>query len=441
MGLLQHIKHIFQPQSRRQKAESQVVPGKQFAINNKLISRNVKKITQRLSGSQHQAYLVGGGVRDLLLQLTPKDFDVATDATPEEVRKLFRNCRIIGRRFKLAHVYFRDEIIEVATFRAAQTHTDLKSEHVSDHGMILRDNTYGNLEQDAWRRDFTVNALYYDCQNDMIIDHTDGLEDITNKKIRIIGDAEQRYREDPVRMLRALRFAAKLDFTIEDHTEEPLTKLQDLLLNVPSARLFEEILKLFFTGHAQQSYATLQQYGFFAMLFPSSSQAIEHSNNFQQLLEKALENTDKRINQGKSINPAFLLAIFLWGPFQYHLKRLRKQTRKINIAIQQAADTVLQQQLQITAIPKRLTHMIREIWELQYRLPRRHGKRAYQSLSMKRFRAAYDFLLLRSEVEPQWQALANWWTEFQKVNAEQRELMVKALTPEQNNSQKTKKPD
>lgn len=429
MSILRTIKTIFAPKATASPADdsqTHFAHGEDFSIDKKRISNNVRKITQRLTQVNYEAYLVGGGVRDLLLHHSPKDFDVATDATPEQVRKEFRNCRIIGRRFKLAHVYFKNELIEVSTFRAQQS-AKQNRKHVSDQGMVLRDNTYGDLKEDAWRRDFTINALYYDLQNDLIVDYTGGLNDINKKVIRIIGDAKQRYREDPVRMLRALRFAAKLDFEIAPQTAEPITALKELIWNVPPSRLFEEVLKLFFTGHAYKTYQVLKRYDYFNLLFPQVETAIEQIPHFSELIEKALINTDSRIKQEKSINPAFLLAVLLWGPFLLELKQQKQQQSKIFIAQQQAAEIVISQQLETITIPKRFTQTIREIWEMQYRLPKRYGKRAYQTLEMRRFRAAYDFLLLRSEVDHTWQDLAKWWTTFQDIDEEKQTAMVDAL--------------
>jgi poly(A) polymerase len=430
LGFISKITTYFSKDNAKNNAsDSQIhfAQGVDFHIDPKRISRNVRKIVTRLNQANYEAYLVGGGVRDLLLDKEPKDFDIATSATPEQVRHEFRNCRIIGRRFKLAHVYFKDEIIEVATFRS--NHEKQTDAHVSDHGMVLRDNVYGNLEDDSWRRDFTINALYYDLIRDTIIDHTGGLEDIEHNTLRIIGDASQRYREDPVRMLRAMRFAAKLDFDFDPDTQAPFPELKTLLENVSSARLFEETLKLFFTGHAQATFEVLNQYGFFDLLLPQTAKALEKSPEFAEMLKQALINTDERIYQGKSINPAFLLAVLLWGPFQNELKLQKREEKKSFIAQQNAMNKVLAEQQNSIAIPRRFSQMIREIWELQYRLPKRYGKRAKLSFENKRFRAAYDFLLLRAIPEPQWQELADWWTEYQEVPHEKREEMVAALTP------------
>ena len=429
MKILRKIKNLFDRKSTAlsaDDAQTHFAHGEDFSIDKRRISQNVRKITQRLTEAKYEAYLVGGGVRDLLLHHAPKDFDVATDATPEQIRKQFRNCRIIGRRFRLAHVYFKDELIEVSTFRAQQSPRQHRK-HVSEQGMVLRDNTYGDLKEDAWRRDFTINALYYDLQNDLIIDYTGGLEDIKDSVIRIIGDATLRYREDPVRMLRALRFAAKLDFEIAPATAEPITALKDLIWNVPPSRLFEEVLKLFFTGHAYKTYQVLQRYGYFSLLFPHIEAAIDQLPYFAQLIEKALINTDDRIKQDKSINPAFLLGVLLWGPFQLDLAQQKLQQPKLFLAQQQAADKVITQQLATITIPKRFTQTIKEIWEMQFRLPKRYGKRAHQTLAMRRFRAAYDFLVLRGEVDKKHQDLANWWTLFQEVNEAEQATMLAAL--------------
>lgn len=426
MSFIRTIKNLFSQGSTTENSKTHFAHGEDFSIDVRRISRNVRKITDRLAQADYDAYLVGGGVRDLLLHLEPKDFDIATDATPEQVRKQFRNCRIIGRRFKLAHVYFKNEIIEVSTFRALQKGKK-QHKHVSEHGMVLRDNTYGDLKQDAWRRDFTINALYYDLHNDTIVDYTGGLTDINAKLIRIIGDAKQRYREDPVRMLRALRFAAKLDFTIAKETADPIKTLKDLIWNVPPARLFEEVLKLFFTGHAYKTFQVLQDYDYFSILFPQTIQAIQKLPEFSKLIEKALLNTDNRIKHDQSVNPAFLLAVFLWGPFQLELKNQKKQHHKIFIAQQKASDQVIRNQLETITIPKRFTQVIKEIWELQYRLPKRYGKRAFQTLTMRRFRAAYDFLLLRADVDDSWQELADWWTQFQSADETEQESMLEKL--------------
>ena len=388
------------------------------------ISYNALKIIKRLNKAGYEAYLVGGGVRDLLLSLTPKDFDVATNATPEQIRKLFRNCRLIGRRFRLAHVYFKNEIIEVSTFR---TTNSIKSEHKCiNSGMILRDNTYGNQEDDAQRRDFTINALYYDPASECILDYTNGLADIEKHEIRIIGDPIVRYQEDPIRMLRAIRFAAKLKFAIAHDTKTPFTDLQQLLWNVPPARLFEEVLKLFFSGHAHASYQQLIEYQFFTLLFPQTKDFMQ-DENFLQLLEIALKNTDIRINKQQSINPAFLFAVILWFPLKVFIQQQISHSSQIAVR-QHAMQNVIQIQLETLTIPKRYTLTMREIWELQYRFTKRQGKRAFKTLLQPRFRAAYDFLLLRSTFDPKLKPLADWWTTFQTASKTKQNHMIKQLS-------------
>ncbi len=426
MSLLNSFRKLFKGPAAVDKGNKpkQIIHN-EISLQRKTISNNVLKIIKRLNHAGYEAFLVGGGVRDLLLDLTPKDFDVATNATPEQIRKLFRNCRLIGRRFRLAHVYFNNEIIEVSTFRAANTN---QTQHkCANSGMILRDNTYGNQEQDAQRRDFTINALYYDPICDHILDSTKGLVDIKKREIRIIGDTATRYQEDPIRMLRAMRFAAKLNFTIANETKTPFAKLQSLLWHVPSARLFEEVLKLFFTGHAIASYQQLKQYDFFTLLFPQTKNFMQNTH-FLQLLERALENTDTRINNNQSINPAFLLAVILWQPLQVAIVQQDAHLSRF-IAQQSAMRKVICTQLETLAIPRRYTQTMREMWELQYRFAKRRGKNAFKTLAQPRFRAAYDFLLLRNTFDPKLKPLADWWTVFQTASAQEQSHMIKQLPP------------
>ena len=375
----------------------------------------------RLKAAGYESYLVGGGVRDLLLGREPKDFDVATNATPEEVKALFRNCRLIGRRFRLAHVHFGREIIEVATFRGS--HDGNGSEGAAEDGMILRDNVYGTLEEDAWRRDFTINSLYYDIRDFSVVDYTGGLEDLEAGLLRVIGDAEQRYREDPVRMLRAIRFAAKLGFRIHPDSEAPIFELGETLEAVPPARLYEEVLKLFLTGHGVASFELLRHYDLFRHLFPLTDACLaEEEDGFpHQLVLRGLENTDARVAEGKPVTPAFLFAVLLWEPVHARAEALRAEGMSEIQALQVAGDTVIAQSIRHVALPKRFSLQSREIWVMQARLPRRNGKRAARLLAMPRFRAAYDFLLLRAENgDEALQELAQWWTDFQAVDEEAR---------------------
>ncbi len=390
------------------------------------ISSAALKVLYRLKQADYQAYLVGGGVRDLLLGREPKDFDIATDAQPEQVRELFRNCRLIGRRFRLAHVHFGQEIIEVATFRADAAD---EGDRVISDGMILRDNVYGSLDDDVWRRDFTVNALYYNIEDFSVVDYVNGVEDVKAGRLRLIGDPEERYREDPVRMLRAVRFATKLGFTIDKTSEAPIFELGQLLKDIPAARLLEETNKLFMSGYALQSFEQLRHMGLFNYLFPQVEESLaKQEGGFPHtLIMKALENTDARINIGKPVNPAFLFSVMLWQPMNDLREHYLKNGASPFDAERLAADTVISRQIATVAIPRRLTTMIREIWALQSRLLQRQGKRPFALLANKRFRAAYDFLLLRSQAGEVETELADWWTEFQDANDDRREAMQSQL--------------
>ncbi|MEP5763397.1 MAG: polynucleotide adenylyltransferase PcnB [Halieaceae bacterium] len=410
------------------------IPRDGHPVSRKNISDSALKVMSRLRSQGFQAFLVGGAVRDLLLGGHPKDFDVATDATPEEVHDLFRNSRVIGRRFRIVHVRFGREIIEVTTFRghhgadgsededsagqdkqreqkAARNHS-----HQSDSGMLLRDNVFGSLEEDAARRDFTVNALYY-CSDDFCVyDYVDGLRDLEHKEIRIIGDAEQRYREDPVRMLRAVRFAAKLDFNIAESTSEPIPDLAYMLEAVPAARLFDEILKLFMAGQALRTFTLLREYELLEHLFPATASELEVSSRALLLIEAAMRSTDNRIAIDKPVTPAFILAALLWSPVIELKKDLEDNGMAPNQALEEAAQSMISEQLHHIAIPRRFTAPMREIWDFQLRLQKRRGKKSVELLKHRRFRAAYDFLLLREEAGEDLEGLGKYWTELQEKN-------------------------
>lgn len=399
-----------------------IIPRADHNISRTGISEGALKVLYRLNKAGFRACLVGGGVRDLLLGREPKDFDVATDASPDEVRDLFRNSRLIGRRFRLAHVRFGPEIIEVATFRgpAGEENQD------EGEGRILRDNTWGTIEEDAVRRDFTVNALFYDINDFSVLDFVGGMADLKAGDLRLIGDPERRYREDPVRMLRAARFAAKLGFRIHPDTEAPIAQLKGLLDDIPPARLFEEVLKLFQSGHAVQSYEHLRRLGLFGILFPATEDSLaEQEHDFPRLmLLRALENTDVRVDEGKPITPAFLFAALLWEPV-----RLRAQAKEAKgapqlVALQDATDEVLHEQLKRVSIPKRFSQPMREIFMLQARLTMRRGKRPLRMLAHPRFRAAYDFLLLRAAVGEVEQELADWWTQLQETDGPGQDALI-----------------
>ncbi|MEW6353365.1 MAG: polynucleotide adenylyltransferase PcnB [Pseudomonadota bacterium] len=393
------------------------------------VSENALRVINRLHNAGYEAYLVGGCVRDLLLGRVPKDFDVATNAYPEQVEQLFRNCRLIGRRFRLAHVRFGREIVEVATFRGNHSEAG-----IGEDGRIMRDNVYGGtLEEDAWRRDFTVNALYYNVYDSTVIDHTGGLDDLQAGILRLMGDPAQRYREDPVRMLRAVRFAAKLGFRIHPESEAPLAELGVLLENVPPARLFEEILKLFMGGYAVQTYHLLRHYGLFKYLFPQTEVALEHERGTPSLLLQALANTDARIAEDKPVTPAFLFAALLWEPLRLLAEDLRAQEREMGEiqALQVAGEMVVARQVKRIALPKRFSVPMREIWAMQPRLRQRSGKRPLRLLEHPRFRAAYDFLLLRAAAgEQDLQELCDWWTALQGAEGGERQTMTSRMPPE-----------
>lgn len=354
--------------------------------------------------------MVGGCLRDLLLKKKPKDFDIATDARPEKIKKLFRNCLLIGRRFRLAHIRFGREVIEVTTFRAHGEKKSFKHRTVAAHGMLLRDNIYGNIEEDAWRRDFTMNALYYNIADFSLVDYCGGLADIQHKIVRMIGDPETRYQEDPVRLLRAIRFAGKLGFTLDPATAEPIPRLAPLLRHVPPARLFEEVLKLFHHGQALKTYQLLLHYQLFDELFPQTVASFEENTN--KLLEISCKNTDQRLQEGKTISPAFIFAVFLWPAVQTKVQRFIKRQTPLFIAYQHAiSDVLTEQQKQIT-IPRRYSTTIREIWDLQHRLLQRRPFTIKQLMAHPRFRAAYDFLLLRAQIQEIPVEIATWWTDF-----------------------------
>ncbi|EPK5776984.1 polynucleotide adenylyltransferase PcnB [Pseudomonas aeruginosa] len=416
----------------------EVIGNNQHSLRRDQFSRNAVKVVEILQRAGYQAYVVGGCVRDQMLGIAPKDFDVATSATPEQVRAEFRNARIIGRRFKLVHVHFGREIIEVATFRAhhpeGQEDGDSRASS-NESGRILRDNVYGSLEDDAQRRDFTINALYFDVTSERLLDYANGVHDIRNRLIRLIGDPEQRYLEDPVRMLRAVRFAAKLDFEIEKHSAAPIRRLAPLLREIPSARLFDEVLKLFLAGRAERTFELLVEYELFAPLFPASAKALQANPDYTgKLIRQALANTDARIRQGKPVTPAFLFAALLWPALPARVAQLQEKGMPAIPAMQEAAHELISEQCQRIAIPKRFTLPIREIWDMQERLPRRQGKRADLLLENPRFRAGYDFLLLRESAGEETEGLGQWWTDYQEVSDSERRNMIRDLVSQEDGS-------
>ncbi|MEN8204370.1 MAG: polynucleotide adenylyltransferase PcnB [Pseudomonadota bacterium] len=409
-----------------------LVSRSEHSISRVNISPNALKVLYRLKDSGFQAHLVGGGVRDLLLGREPKDFDIATDAHPEDVRKLFRNCRLIGRRFRLAHVMFGREIIEVATFRALQQDSEGNADqHVDDEGRIVRDNVFGDIEGDAYRRDFSVNALYYNIADFSIIDYTGGMADIERGVLRLIGDPDTRFREDPVRMLRAVRFATKLGFRIEPATEEPIKELASLLGDIPPARLFDEMLKLFMSGSALANFEMLRHYNLFGQLFPLTEQSLTHEENHfpLTLISRGMANTDARIEQGKPVTPAFLFAVFLWQPVRERAVQLEAEGQHPAQALQHAGSQIIAEQAAVMATPRRFSLPMRDIWMLQLRLENKGGRRSQRVLGHPRFRAAYDFLLLRADAGEVPRALGDWWTEFQETSPGQGEQQTTRTRP------------
>jgi poly(A) polymerase len=397
-----------------------VIPRSDHNISRAAISRNAVKVLYRLKDAGFQACIVGGGVRDLLLDRTPKDFDIATDASPEQVRALFGNCQLIGRRFRLAHVRFRDEIIEVATFRGVGGE-DLESEdrHVLDEsGRILKDNAYGSIEEDAWRRDFTINALYYNIADFSIWDYVDGMADIEARRLRLIGDPETRFREDPVRMVRAARLAAKLDLEIEPATAAAMPRLAPLLDAVPPARLFDEFLKVFETGHALEGFRRLRTHGLFEHLFPATGAwlaADDATGRRLAFVEAALGNTDARVAAGQPVTPMFLFGVFLWGPVTERARELAVAGAAEVPALVEASYEVTTTQVRRIALPKRFSMPMREMFHLQPRFGRRQGRRVQVTLQHRRFRAAYDLYLLRDLLGEADAAAIQFWTDVQTL--------------------------
>ncbi|MFN7520001.1 MAG: polynucleotide adenylyltransferase PcnB [Lysobacteraceae bacterium] len=391
-----------------------VIPREAHPISRRNVSPAALKVLYGLRDAGFHAYLVGGAVRDLLAGRQPKDFDVATDATPEQVREVFRNCRLIGRRFRLAHVVFGREIIEVATFRANDD--DGSGDRATeDGGRLLRDNVYGTIEDDAVRRDFTVNALYYAIEDFSVRDYVGGHADVVARRFRLIGDPEKRYREDPVRMLRAVRLAAKLGFDIDPSAADPMPGLAPLIAGAAPARLFDESLKLFLAGHAEQSFLGLERHQLLAALLPETAEALRtnRSGSLRAMVLDGLRNTDARIADDRPVTPAFLYAVLLWPAYCRELARLQAQGLDPAVAQQRAADRVTLHQAHRIALPRRFSLPMQEIWMLQSRFTLRQKKRVFRLLAHPRFRAAFDFLELRARVAPELGADQMFWRDAQ----------------------------
>jgi len=414
-------------------------------IDPALISRNAMRVTDTLQQAGYRAFIVGGAVRDLLLGIAPKDFDVATDATPEEVQKLFRRARLIGRRFQIVHVQFGQEIIEVSTFRALvdtpqdapkapvaagaparrsrREELDRRTHAVDASGRVLRDNVWGEQHEDATRRDFTINAMYYDPATQTVLDYHNGLADIRARMLRMIGDPATRYREDPVRMLRVVRFAAKLGFEIDDATRAPVTALADLIHSVPAARLFDEMLKLLLSGHALACLKQLRKEGLHHGLLPLLDVVLEQPYG-ESFITLALNNTDARVRAGKPVSPGFLFATLLWHDVQQRAQQFERDGEYPVPALHRAMDDVLEMQTGKLAIHKRYSADMREIWGLQARLEKRSGRSALKLIEHQRFRAGYDFLLLRCESGELDPSIGQWWTAFIEGDSAAREALL-----------------
>jgi len=421
----------------------------EHGISREDISPSALKVMYRLNGAGFESYLVGGCVRDILMGHEPKDFDVVTNATPEQIKGLFKNCRLIGRRFRLAHIVFGREIIEVATFRGH--HVEDQDENTSKakalgkqdaQGQLLRDNVFGSIEEDAERRDFTFNAMYYSVADFTVKDFANGLQAIEKREVALIGDPDVRFREDPVRMLRAVRFAVKLSMRIEAKTAAPIKQLANLLHNIPPARLFEETLKLFLSGKGEETFLMLRQYDLIEPLFPQLAPFLKDENSREmQFVRKVLQNTDERINSNQRVTPAFLYAALLWYPLEERSQVLQAESGlNAHDAFNLASGEIIARQTQRIMIPKRFSTVIRDIWILQQRLPKRFGKRAFQLLTHPKFRAGYDFLLVRGQIEGgELLTLAQWWTQFQHADGTKQRGMLNALRKSETGAPKPKK--
>jgi poly(A) polymerase len=436
------IQRVFRP-SRPAARGPQILPRARHGIARNALHPCALQVTDGLTAAGYKAFVVGGAVRDLLLGRAPKDFDVATDATPEQVRRVFRRSRIIGRRFQIVHVMCGQETIEVTTFRSGSNADNAEDERPTDaHGRLLSDNIFGSQEDDAARRDFSINALYYDPAREEVWDYHNGVEDCGRKLLRIIGEPETRYREDPVRMLRAARFAAKLGFSIDAATRAPIATLAPLLANVPRARLFDEALKLLMSGHALQSVQTLRREGLHHGILPLLDTILDDTQG-RRFIEAALANTDARIAEDRPASPGFLFASLLWPQVSRQWAANQAQGEHTIPALYQAMDSVLETQREQLAIPRRLDGMIKEIWGLQPRFVQRGGQRPYTLLSHPRFRAAYDFLAIRAEagdadVDAE---LADWWTHFQDANEVERgQMLVPDTAPKPRRRRRRRKP-
>jgi poly(A) polymerase len=406
-------------------AKPRIIPVAEHGITRERIGNCALRTCDALQEAGYAAFVVGGAVRDLILGRAPKDFDVATNATPEEVRGIFRRSRIIGRRFRIVHVLCGRDLVEVTTFRGPADVADASHQVEDEHGRLLRDNVWGDQAQDATRRDFTINALFYDPSREEVWDYHGGVADLKSKRLRVIGDPAQRYREDPVRMLRAARFAASCGLEMDAATRKPVKSLAPLLANVPAARLFDEMLKLLLCGHAAECVKRLRREGLHHGLLPMLDVILEQPMG-ERFVMLALKNTDTRIRTGKTISPAFLFAALLWHEVLAEWKKIQARGVSPVPALHEAMDDVLNQQTEQLAIPRRYSSDMKELWVMQPRFEQRAGQRPYRLLEQPRFRAAYDFLLLRCESGEVEKSLGDWWTSFQDADDDARATMLVA---------------
>lgn len=405
---------------------AQIIVRSEHCVSRQLISENALKVLYKLKKEGFDAYLVGGCVRDLLLGREPKDFDVVTNALPEQLARLFSNCRIIGKRFRLAHVIFGRDIIEVATFRKSGGETASDAARLTKEGRILQDNLYGTIDDDVWRRDFTINALYYNIRDFSIVDYVGGMTDHRANRLRLIGDAKERFREDPVRMLRAVRFAVKLGFKLAENCDREIPLNAHLLKGIPAARLHDEMAKLFLTGYGVQTFEMLRHYGLFSVLFPAVEKSLSQENEHfpKMMVINVLKNSDQRVAENKPVNTYFLLAAFLYEPMLTRAKEKMENGIEESTAYFHAASEILSQQVRITTLPRHLTLAIREIWNHQVKFDVRVGAKPSKFLAHSRFRAAYDFLMLRAQTGNASEELAQWWTRYQSVGDTERRQMT-----------------
>ncbi len=388
-------------------------------IDPQLVSANAIRVTQTLQQAGFAAFIVGGAVRDLLLSVKPKDFDIATNATPEQVKRLFRRAFIIGKRFQIVHVMFGQDLLEVTTFRGSSSDGAPKDEH----GRVLRDNVFGEQHEDAIRRDFTINAMYYDPASQTVLDYHGGIKDIRNKTLRIIGVPEARFREDPVRLLRVVRFAAKLGFSIDPATSAPIAVMAPLINNVPAARVFDEMIKLLMSGQALACLQQLRKEGLHHGLLPLLDVVLEQPLG-EKFVRLALASTDLRVRQGKPVSPGFLFASLLWHQVLEKWAAYQAAGEPAIPALHLAADDVLNSQTEKLALQRKIASDMRDIWAMQPRFERRVGKSPYKLLEHPRLRAGYDFLLLRCESGEIDAEIGDWWTDFMEADGEGREVLL-----------------